>query len=492
MVSAGPCAYCPRCGAKLRRDQPLGAVCDPCAHLGVQQLPPEFFHPAPVQAALRGYQFGPFLRRVRGYRGWSQNDLGAILDLPQNRISDIENGRALYDIRIIVKLHQRLGIPAPLLGFGDPATVIGGKVTGLHGQKGSWMERRDFVQHAAGLALGIASTAGLVIGRVLALLPQAEPTGTRHVGASDIDVIEELTASFARQDFAHGSGPIRDGAVAQLSTVLPLLDAQASAEVRSRLLVATARLAMMTGWMSFQVRRHADARQLWLVGLEVARDARDAGHPLGSDLTAYLLFDMALQAVHLGRPEEALRLIKIADAVAMGSEPVSAPTKSSLASIQARAYAAQGDIASCDRALGQALEHFARIDQAPRPPWGAHLNDAGIASHQGAARYGLALSSRDALAAGRAAPLLRHAVDNFGPEYAQLQALYLPDLAGAHALGGDVDTAVSVGHQAVDAVTAVSSPRAYDQLRTLNTVLEPLRTSPGVAELRERLVSVAA
>jgi hypothetical protein len=57
--------------------------------------------------------------------------------------------------------------------------------------------------------------------------------------------------------------------------------------------------------------------------------------------------------------------------------------------------------------------------------------------------------------------VLRHAVEGFGPDYARSRALYLPDLAGAHALAGDTDTAVMLGHQAVEAVTAVHSPRVY-------------------------------
>lgn len=56
---------------------------------------------------------------------------------------------------------------------------------------------------------------------------------------------------------------------------------------------------------------------------------------------------------------------------------------------------------------------------------------------------------------------------------------YLPDLAGSHAIAGDSDTAVTIGHQAVDAVTAVSSPRAYHGLRKLHAVLGPLHTSPA-------------
>ncbi len=92
-------------------------------------------------------------------------------------------------------------------------------------------------------------------------------------------------------------------------------------------------------------------------------------------------------------------------------------------------------------------------------------------------------------AAGRAVPLLRHAVDHFGPDYGRLHASSLTKLAVVHAIAGDTDTAVTLGHQALDAVTALHSPLAYDRLHVLNTVLEPRHTSAGVAELRERLTT---
>lgn len=61
-------------------------------------------------------------------------------------------------------------------------------------------------------------------------------------------------------------------------------------------------------------------------------------------------------------------------------------------------------------------------------------------------------------------PLLGQAVDGFDTSYARTRALYLSRLAEAHALAGDIDTAVSVGHHAVDAVTALSS--LCDRLNT--------------------------
>jgi transcriptional regulator with XRE-family HTH domain len=449
-------------------------------------LPKAFYDQPPLEAALAGFEFGTVLRAIRAAQNWSQDTLAEFLGLEQGRISRLETGkRQLLDLRIVVAVANKLAIPAGKLGFTHGVTVGAGTATE---REGSWVERRGFVEHVTMLTVGLGVT-GLDIDRLIALLPHAEPTGTRHIGAADVETIEQATTAFVRQDFAYGSGMARDPAVTHLRATLPLLGATMTPEVRPRMYLATARLATQAGWMSFDAKQHDAARRLWMIGLDIARAA---DHPQGSDLTVYLLYDMAIQAVHLQRPDEALGLIHLGHVAAAGSHPISASTSGWLATIQARAYAAQGDAAGCDHSLGRAVEQFSTIDSASRPPWGALLGAAHLTAMQGAAHYELALASSDPHAAGRAVPLLRDAVEGFGPDYARSRALYLPDLAGAHAIAGDTDTAVTVGHQAIDAVTALHSPRAYDRLRVLNTTLQPLHTSAGVAELRERLVTTAA
>ncbi|MGH3833789.1 MAG: helix-turn-helix domain-containing protein [Pseudonocardiaceae bacterium] len=487
MTTSGARPRCPECGALLRRGREAGQRCDPCQRTGPRiALPESFYDQVGLDAALAGFDFGTVFQHVRAAKHWSQQTLAEFLGWEQRRISAIETGkRALRDIGTVVTMANQLAIPAGKLGFTHGITVGGGTSTG---RKGSWVDRRDFVEHVAGLTLVSAAT-GLDIDRLTALLPDAEPTGTRHVGAADVDAIEQATAALRRQDFTHGSGRARDAAVTQLRVTLPLLDAQITPEVRPRLFLATADLATQAGWMSYDGHQHDSARRLWMIALDLARASE---HPQDSDLTVYLLADMALQAVHLGRPQEALRLAHLGHTAAISPHPVSASTTSLLANIQARTLAIQGDAAGCDRALGQALDHFAAIDPATAPPWTAYLGHTGISGHQGSASYMLALHGRDPHAAARAVPLLRQAVDGFGSGYARLRALYLPDLAGAFALTGDVDTAITVGHQAIDAVTVLHSAQPYDRLRVLDTALQPLHTSAGVAELRDRLNAAAA
>jgi hypothetical protein len=485
---------CARCGARLRRVRARGeAWCDPCRRAGPdprRELPPGFYFQDHIAAALLRYDFGTVFREVRAHTGWSQQTLGSLVGLDQSRISAIERDVCrLRDVALVARVATTLRIPSILLGFGNfGATVGDARVAGR--KVVSWVDRRDFVQHVATLTFGVTGAAGLDIDRLTALLPQAEPTGTRHIGTADVETIEQTTATLRRQDHAHGSGLVQAAAVAQVQSVLPLLDAQATSGVRSRLLVATADLAAQAGYMSFDVTQHEAARRLWMIALNIARHAED---PRDNDVTVYALYNMALQAVHLGRPDEALRLVHLGHAAVAGPHPVAATLSCCLANIQAKVHAARGDTTDCDRALGKALEYFAAIDPASRESWSVILLDeAGLSGYQGHIHYTLALTGHDPRAAQRAVPLLRHAVDHFRPDCARARAFYLADLVGAHALAGDADTAVTLGHQAIDSITALHSPRAYDRLRVLNTVLEPRHSSAGVAELRDRITATAA
>lgn len=92
--------------------------------------------------------------------------------------------------------------------------------------------------------------------------------------------------------------------------------------------------------------------------------------------------------------------------------------------------AAAGDATGCERALGHAEEHCTAIDPATTPPSGGHVGEAALSGFRGIAGYTLSLTNRDASTATRAAPLLRRAVDGFGPGYARFRGTALPDLAG--------------------------------------------------------------
>ncbi len=347
---------------------------------------PDFYFQDPIATALGEYDFRTVFRRIRMATAWSQQTLAEVTGLEQSRVSAIERGvRQLRDVALVARVTTRLWIPAILLGFG--ATV---GAAGADGRKlVSWVDRRDFVQHVGTLALsatGVAGFTGLDVDRLMALLSYADPPGTRHIGLADVEALERATAEYERVLHTYGGGYACDTAIAQFRATLPLLKAQAEPAVRARLHTATAHLALQTGWMSFDLEQQEIARRLFLAGLEIAQGAQD---PVTTDLTGHLCMVMAQQALYLQHPDEALRLVRIGQAVSQGTHQVSPSTATALPTNLAFAYAAKGDIRHTELLLGDAEQEFTEIDLTTASPWACVDGPVKLVTWQGHARYEL-------------------------------------------------------------------------------------------------------
>jgi hypothetical protein len=79
--------------------------------------------------------------------------------------------------------------------------------------------------------------------------------------------------------------------------------------------------------------------------------------------------------------------------------------------------------------------------------------------------------------------LLTAATNALGSDYARTRAVNLAGLAGSHARAGDLDAAVVIGRQALQEISRICSPRAYQRLRMLDDCLAVHQTA-NVAELR--------
>ncbi|MGH3565385.1 MAG: helix-turn-helix domain-containing protein [Pseudonocardia sp.] len=166
---------CLRCGARLRLDN-LGELCDPCTRARILGglLPPEFFtDDERMRRALAGYDFATVFLAIRRTTGYSQERLGELIELPQERISRVERGiHRLRDIAIVARLSSRTGIPADLLGFTVGVASVGAVGHGhSNDQEVDWMRRRTFFAAVTGVTVGLGVP--LDLDRLAALVPGA-------------------------------------------------------------------------------------------------------------------------------------------------------------------------------------------------------------------------------------------------------------------------------------------------------------------------------
>ncbi|MGH3772099.1 MAG: helix-turn-helix domain-containing protein [Pseudonocardiaceae bacterium] len=343
------------------------------------------------------------------------------------------------------------------------------------------------VQTVTAITLGVGQ-ADLDLDRLDRLIPSPDADEPpRQVGAADVDAIEDTSDALRRCNFARGGGLARAAASALLRSVVRLRPAAMTTEVRVRLDIASADLAMIAAWCRYDVEQHDQARRLWTVALELCRYT---DHPRAADLAVGVLLDMAHQSLHLSRPDEALRLAGLGLAVENDSPgAVSDATRSYLASVQSWSYAALGETTACERAVGRAERHFAAADPGTAPPWAAFVTTAELTAQQGHAWYLLSATQPDA--ATRAVPLLTAATSSYGSDYAVRRAVNLAGLAGSHARAGDIDTAVSVGRHALEEICQGWSQRAYQRLRMLDDCLA-VHQSADVADLRHDIQTACA
>ena len=482
---------CRRCGALLRRRN-NGELCDPCGFavgradlvgsLG-ESLPHDFYGRRDVSAALAAYDFAVFFRAVRAELGLSQEAFGLLVGLDQSRICKIETGaQRLRDVGTVARIARLCAAPASLLGF----------AAGSPGNRGptqvvSWLERRDFLTVVAGLALGMGGPIGT--GPLDELVPSVQIEPLSHVGAADVDRIETATAAFRSWDNQRGGGVSRAAVTAQLQWLVTTARRAtcASEAVHRRLLTATADLAALVAFTHYDVEKHEDARRLWLVAL-------DAAHQAGSaDLMSKVLREMAHQALHLQRPDEALRLVQVAATTALATTTADASpaTLAELAAYEGWAHAMVGRVQPCFRALSRAEDAFDGASTDEAPPWMAHFDTAELNALHGHCLHVLADHRPEA--ALEAQSLLRKAVDGRRAEHVRRRTLNQIALAATFFQSGrDLDEGIEVGRAALASASSLSSPRALSRLRGLESATRPYAKERPVAAFREDVGRVLA
>ena len=223
-----------------------------------------------------------------------------------------------------------------------------------------------------------------------------------------------------------------------------------------------------------------------MLAVDASREAGNVG------LVGAILRQLAHQALHLNRPDEGLRLVRLAYATTVDPD-YQAPELALAETLayEAWCHAATGSLGPCRRAIGKAEDHFANSRDYAAPPWLAHFDEVELCALRGHTLH--VLAKRVPAMAVEAEPWLRRAVDQRDAQYARSKTLNLIALSATYFQRGDgLEEGVRVGHQALDGTSALNSPRALTRLHELDRAAAPFTRESGVSELRERLRLVLA
>ncbi|MEV8553186.1 hypothetical protein AB0L04_25655 [Streptomyces glaucescens] len=311
----------------------------------------------------------------------------------------------------------------------------------------------------------------------------ADPAGfdryeAAPIGSQEIEELERSVEVFRAWDAARGGGLQRKAVVGQLNEVGGILAYHHPPHLQRRLWGVAANLAVLAGWMSHDVGLEPTAQKYFVIAAHAAREGGDrprAGEALSR---------AARQMVHLGRPDDALDLMKLAQS---GSgEQVLPRTKAMFHTIEAWAQASMGKGQAMRRTLGRAEDLFVSDKgDVPPPSWMQLFNEADLYGMQALAYRTLA--EFEPAAAGHA----RHYADKALALRvdAQERSKIFDHLSMASAcfIADDPEQAAGYARLALVSMSSNSSRRTWDRLRQMYRLTAEYATYPKIRELREEI-----
>ena len=444
-------------------------------------------------------------------RGWSRSAIAAATGLAESRVRRISQGRqAVTSYEVLERIAVGLGIERGWMGlaYTGPVNASGERaasggqrdpasVGGSHGLSGppavstvEDMDRRGLLAGTPALAAAaLFGSAQHPDGgwqawdRLTARLPSAPSIGgpAARVALADVEHVETVTETFRNWSFSWGGGMALAAAHAQLQQVISTARTATfdQPQLRPRLLLAIADLAHVAGFASYDAERHDEAHALLLVAVDAAQEAGNA------DMAAWALLMLAHQALHLGRPHDAVRITQMAQVATSNTAD-----QLTLAAVDAHDgwfSAAAGHVQHSERALATAEERFSSAEHSNAQPWLRHLSNP---AHQAwlRGRAYQSLIEHQPSAAPAAERLLVNAVDAWPGGRGRGQVMSLIALATTRFQHGEnVGGAVDAGREALSGIAALNVPRVRKFLQTLEQASGPHAAHSDVAELRHQV-----
>ncbi|MFF3319792.1 hypothetical protein ACFYV5_30365 [Streptomyces sp. NPDC003035] len=357
------------------------------------------------------------------------------------------------------------------------------------------LNRRGLMGAGAVLAAGSALTSAMHDwlhtdpSRAAAAAPRAndplhaDPAGfdryeAAPIGSEEIEALERSVEVFRAWDASRGGGLQRKAVVGQLNEVGGMLAYHHPDHLQRRLWGVAANLAVLAGWMSHDVGLEPTAQKYFVIAAHAAREGGDrprAGEALSR---------AARQMVHLGRPDDALDLMKLAKS---GSgEEVLPRTQAMLHTIEAWAQASMGKGQAMRRTLGEAEDLFVsdRSD-VPPPSWMQNFDDADMHGMQALAYRTLA--EHDPAAAVPAQRHAKLALELRRNGHNRSKLFDYISLASACFIADDPEQADRYARLALVSMGETSSHRTWDRLREMYRLTGQYAGYAKIEDLREEI-----
>lgn len=309
----------------------------------------------------------------------------------------------------------------------------------------------------------------------------ADPAGydryeAAPVGSLEIDALEHSVEVFRLWDASRGGGLQRKAVVGQLNEVGGMLSYHHPEHLQRRLWGVAANLAVLAGWMSHDVGLEPTAQKYFVIAAHAAREGGDrprAGEALSR---------AARQMVHLGRPDDALDLMKLAKSG--GGDDTLPRTRAMLCTIEAWAQASMGRGQAMRRTLGEAEELFVS-DQSdvPPPSWMQMFDEADLHGMQALAYRTLA--DHDPAAAPIAQRHAKRAMELRGDQHKRSMLFDYISMASACFIGNDPEQADTFARMALNSIGEMSSHRTWDRLREMYRLTGKYADYAKIEHLRE-------
>ncbi len=311
----------------------------------------------------------------------------------------------------------------------------------------------------------------------------ADPAGfdryeAAPIGSQEIDALERSVEVFRAWDAARGGGLQRKAVVGQLNEVGGMLAYRHPDHLQRRLWGVAANLAVLAGWMSHDVGLEPTAQKYFVIAAHAAREGGDrprAGEALSR---------AARQMVHLGRPDDALDLMKLAKS---GSGEHTLPrTQAMLHTIEAWAQASMGHGQAMRRTLGEAEDLFVSDKgDVPPPSWMQMFDEADLHGMEALAYRTLA--EHDPAAANIAQKHAKQALELREGGRQRSKIFDYISLASACFIADDPEQADRYARLALVSMGETSSHRTWDRLREMYRLTGQYAGYARIEDLRQEI-----